>query len=179
MSYLLPADDALLSGEAVFARRLTNSAAVGTGNGNLRLSYFTAHKTESIGTVRTVSGGTAAVGTTLARIGIYEEASNGDLTLVGATANDTNLWIAQNTVYTKSLSASFTKKLGTRYAVGTLVVGTSTAPTLCGLAYLVAAELAETPRLAGILLSQTDLPSSITAGSLGGTANQAYAALAA
>lgn len=179
MSYRLPADDLLLAGESTFPRRMTNSAGVTTGNQNLRLTYFTARKTETIGTVRTISGSTAAVGATLARIGIYEADASDNLTLVASVANDTNLWIAQNTVYTSTLSASFTKKLGTRYAVGVLVVGTSTAPTLCGMAYLVATELALAPRLSGFMGSQSDLPSSVAVGSLGGTANQTYAALAA
>lgn len=170
--------DALTTGESTIPRRLVTNNTVSSGNQNLRLTFFTATKTETITQVRIVTGATAAVGATLARIGIYTVAGNGDLTLVASTANDTNLFIAANTVYTKSLSASLSKTRGQRYAVGVLVDGASTAPTFMGLfSSFSAAECAESPRISGFASGQTDLPGSVSAGSITSTTNQYYVAL--
>lgn len=166
----------LASGESTMSRRSISNNAVASGSQSLRLTYFTARKTETISSVRVPTGGTAASGATLCRIGIYEEAGNGDLTLVASTANDTNLWIATSTVYTKSLSASFTKTRGTRYAVGLLFVGT-TGPNFIGQTALNAAEAGESPRLNGLVGSQSDLPSTVTNASITGQSHAAYSVL--
>lgn len=170
--------DYLAVGEATIPRRAVISTAVAIGTGSLRLTYFTARVTEVVTQVRTLSGSTAAVGSTLCRIGVYSaDAGTGNLTLVASTASDTALWSATNTAYTKTLSASFTKQRGTRYAVGVLCVGASTPPTLAGQASLAAAEAAVAPRLCGFLSSQTDLPSTATEVSLVATAIQTYSVL--
>lgn len=166
----------LTSGESTMPRRFVSQTAVASGSQSLRLTYFTARKTETISQVRIPTGGTAASGATLCRIGIYEEASNGDLTLVASTANDTNLWIATSTVYTKSLSASFTKTRGTRYAVGLLFVGT-TGPNFTGQTALNLSEANESPRLNGLVGSQLDLPASISNSSITGQSHASYVVL--
>lgn len=170
--------DALATGESTIPRRLVNNNAVSSGNQNLRLTFFTATKTETITQIRTITGTTAAAGATLARIGIYSVAGNGDLTLVASTANDTSLWIATNTAYTKTVSVPFTKTRGQRYAVGVLVDGSSTAPTFMGLfASFLSAECAEPPRICGFVFGQTNLPASVSAGSVSNTTNQYYTVL--
>ena len=170
-----PAD--LTSGEATMPRRAIVSAAASTGSSVLRLTYFTARKSETVQSVRTISG-TANVGATLCRIGIYEEAANGDLTLVASIDNDATLWTVGSTVYTRSLSVSFSKVRGRRYAVGVLVVGASTYPTLFGNASILAAEAAELPRLAATATAtQSDLPSSLASGALSASGSQHYAVL--
>jgi len=177
--YLDPTDataDELTTGEATMPRRMVSSQLAGSGNGNLRLTYFTARKTETITQVRTITGSTAGVGPTLCRIGVYSVAGNGDLTLIASTANDTALWIG-NGAYTKSFSASFSKVRGTRYALATLVVGTSTAPTYTGCVSLVSTEAGIDPRISGFVASQTDLPASVSAGSISNTGHSAYAVL--
>lgn len=167
----------LASGETTMTRREVTATTISSSNGNLRLTYFRARKTETVTQVRTVTG-TAAVGASLARIGVYEKAANGDLTLVASIADDhTNLWIAANTRYTSTLSGSFAKKRGVWYAVGTLVVGTSTAPTFAGSAALSGGEAFIDPVLAANVPSQADLPSNITVASLASSGNQIYAAL--
>jgi hypothetical protein len=118
--------------------------------------------------------GTAAVGTTLARIGVYSVDGSGNLTLIGSTANDTTLWNTATTVYTKSFSSSFAITRGTRYAVAPLVVGTSTAPTMYGNAVLIASEGGVAPQLGGLVGGQSDLPSTVTAGSVGVAAQLSY-----
>jgi len=169
--------DALTTGETVIPRRNVNTSSA-LSAGVMLLSYFTARKTESINSVRSATGSTAAVGATLARIGIYSVASNGDITLVASCANDTGLWIATSTVYTKTLSAAFSKVRGSRYAVGFLIVGSSTQPTLNSTVGLNSVELGLAPRICGFVSGQTDLPSSVSAGSVGNTSVQLYAALA-
>lgn len=167
----------LTTGESTLPRHLIIGTA-GSGNNNLRLTYFTAKKTETITQVRMTTGSTAAVGATLCRIGIYEEDSaTGNLTLVASTANDTTLWASGSTAYTRNLSASLSKVRGRRYAVGLLVVGTSTAPTFAGHAALSSTEAGIAPRLGGLVGSQTDLPSSISSGSISAQSNLSYVAL--
>lgn len=168
----------LTSGESTLARRAVGLSTVTTGNGILRLTYFVARKGETITQVRTMSGATAQVGATMCKVGIYSEDSSGNLTLVGSTANTTTLWAATNTAYTTSLSASFAKTRGTRYAVGILVVGSSTAPTMNGnLVPTAGTETSLSPRLSALFGGQTDLPSSVAVGSLSDSTVQHYAAL--
>lgn len=167
----------LSSGESSLSRYSVTGMGA-TGNQSLRLTYFTAKKTETITELRVTSGSTAAVGATLCRIGIYEEdSSTGDLTLVAATANDTTLFSASSTVYEPALAASLAKVRGKRYAVGVLVVGTSTAPNIVGHAALPAAEAGRAPRLGGLVGSQTDLPNTVSAASINSQSNLHYVAL--
>jgi len=174
--------DLLTTGEATFLRRMVTANNVAVSTSTLRLTFFTARKTETITQIRTITGSTAAVGATLCRVGIYSVDGSGNLTLIAATANDTALWIAGTTAYTKSLSASFTKTRGQRYAVGYLVVGASTAPTFVGLNNIFpASEVAASPRLSGFVGSQSDLgaiSSTIAVGSISDSAaHQAYTVL--
>lgn len=165
--------DQLVVGQEVLPRRQVNSVTVGlNASGNLRLTHFTARKTGTVTQVRAITGSTAAAATpTLARIGIYLEAADGGLTLVGATANDTTLFAATATTYTRSLAAACQVTQGRRYAFGILVVTAAALPTFAGIAGttsggLSSAELAIFPRLNGNLAGQTDLPSTIATGSV-------------
>ncbi|XTP37072.1 hypothetical protein ACORG1_13020 [Mycobacterium sp. TJFP1] len=171
--------DSLTTGEATMSRNYVSSTACSTGNEMLRLTYFTARKTETINSVRVPTGGTAAAATpTLCRIGIYSVDGSGNLTLVASTANDTALFAASNTAYTKTLSSPFSKVAGTRYAVGVLVVTGGTAPTLTGQSALHTGEGDQAPKLFSTVLSQTDLPASVSAGSIGATGHRHYVVLA-
>lgn len=170
----------LASGEATLARDVTFSTAIPTASGNLRLTYFTATRSEIVNSVRLIEGATPAGATpTLVRVGIYTVAANGDITLVASTPNDTALLSgAAGTVVTKALSSPLLKVAGQRYAVGILVVTGATAPTVVGIgSNLPATELGMSPRLCAIIGSQTDLPASVVAGSLSNTTVMAYVAL--
>ncbi len=163
----------LTVGEFVPARHLVGSQTITPTTGTLALFYFTAAKTETINTITVYSGNTAAAATpTLIRMGIYSVAGNGDLTLIASTPNDTTLLAATVTAYPKALSASFSKVAGTRYCTAFLQVTSTTAATLHGLQ--MAGTTATTafsrvsPPICGRLVAQTDLPSSISAGSLAG-----------
>jgi hypothetical protein len=167
----------LQSGESTIPRRAIASNGVQTVNNIIRLTYFVSRVGETVTQVRTLSGSQAAVGATLAKVGIYSEDASGNLTLVGATANTTSLWGTVNTSYTTPLSSSFAKLRGVRYAVGVLVVGTTTAPFLHGITLpVVASETAASPRMSGTYTA-SDLPSSIAAGSVVDGNLQHYAVL--
>lgn len=172
--------DRLTSGEEVFARDLTAVGSLTMTSGALRLSYFECRKTESTTGVRVISGSTAAAATpTLCRIGLYELDASNNGTLVASVANDTTIFAATTTVYTRSWSTPYTKVRGRRYAVGVLVVSGTTMPTLAGMTSPpTTAELTLAPRLTGNIGSQTDLPASFTAGSVGTSFTRFYAALA-
>ena len=155
-------------GEIVCPRTITKEHSVINILADQRvvLTYFRAKRTETINTVRLISGATAASGLTLFRVGIYSEATNGDLTLVASTPNDTALMIATHTAYNKALSASFAKVAGQEYAVGVLCVGT-TPPSVAGVQLAssgtVAAEGSDLrPKVAAWKAGQTDLPATIT-----------------
>ncbi len=167
------AANALTVGEVVPQRDEWTSNSIVTGNGTLALSYFTADKTEAINTVTVFSGATAAAATpTLARVGVYSVAGNGDLTLVASTANDTTMFATANTAYPGTLTTAFNKVVGQRYALAVLVVTGVAAPSFHG------KQLQSTvpfhnltrvsPAIIGRVTAQTDLPASVTAGSIVG-----------
>ena len=178
---LLAGDDAdlnLASGQSTMRRRDVTSQAIPSTNDTGRLTYFVASKSETISQVRTMTGTTAGVGPTLCRVGIYlKDKADGDLTLVASTPNTTSLWLATLTAYTTSLSATVDLIAGRTYAVMLLVVGTSTAPTFTGHSALVTSESIVEPRLSGFAGSVSDLPATMIAASVNGTAAASYTAL--
>jgi len=160
-------EDALTTGEIVPRRNLMDSNAVAHTSGTLALSYFTADKTETINNVTLYTGNTAAGATpSLCRVGIYSLDGSGNGTLVASTANDTALFAAANTAYTKALSSAFNKVEGTRYAVALLVTSNATMPSFMGPLAVANAPaqvvMGLAPRLVGRLTGQTDLPASFT-----------------
>jgi hypothetical protein len=167
------AANALAVGEIAPARGEILSTAIGTVSGVLYLTYFTADKTEAITTVTAWTGGTAAAATpTLCRYGVYSVAGNGDLTQVAATVNDTALFAAANTAYPKALSATWNKVAGQRYAVGPIIVSGAATPTFHG-KQLASTSVMNTiarmsPAIVGRVTGLTDLPSSVTVGTLVG-----------
>lgn len=176
-----PADlrNLLTSGEETCARHLAQSSAVATSNQGLRLTYFTARKTETTANVRMDTGGTAAAATpTLCRFGLYSVDSGGGGTLVASTANDTTLFAAGNTGYTRAWSTPYSKVAGQRYALAVLVVTGAATPTFWGIGSAgLAADAGLAPRLGGLLTGQADLPSSFTDASLTATAQCFYGAV--
>lgn len=173
--------DKLIVGEETLDRMAEiNTRAIPTANGDLRLTFFQARKTETISQIRVPTGSVAQAGATLIKLGIYEEnRSTGDLILVGQTANTLTLFLSTVTAteYTTALTASFTKTRGKRYAYGPLVVGATTTPTYIGYSPSNSTILARAPRRTGLVSSQTDLPASITAASLSAWQGACYAEL--
>ena len=169
---------ALAVGESSLPRLLAANGGSNTGSGTLRFTHFTATKSETITQLRLLTGNTAAAATpTLVRAGVYSEAANGDLTLVGAIPSDTSLFASGAAVYTRTLSASFQKVAGQRYAVGVLVVTGAAPPTLMGSVLPNSPEGGMSPRVGTLLNSQTDLPASVPNASLVGAASMHYVVL--
>lgn len=147
----------IASGEFTFDRRLAVQTGVQVVTGNQRFVFFTANKTETISQCKTYTGGVAAATTTLARIGIYEVNADGlTLDLVASTANDTALWNATFSTFTKSFSASFTKTRGKVYAFSHIWVGT-TAPQFVGFTFGSSAFAMDSPPICGNLTGRSDL----------------------
>jgi hypothetical protein len=156
--------NALTAGEEVLPRLNVPGAQPLAASGTLHLVYFTARKTEAITKVRMLSDATAATGVTLARMGVYSVAGNGNLTLVAACANDATLFGGSYTPYQKTLTSTFNKVKGSRYAIGVLVVGGGM-PSITGTT-CAGADASLDPRLCGTVAGQADLPASITAGTV-------------
>jgi len=161
--------DAITTGQEVFSRRLINSASISSGaTGRLLLTYFTARKTASVTALRMMSAGTASGTPTLVRVGIYSVASNGDLALVGSTANDVALFAGTFATYTPPLSVATPLAAGGRYALGLLVVA-SILPFIYGQSVSFGSEAAVAPRMGGTLSSLADLPATALAGTITAT----------
>ena len=140
--------------------------AVATGNS--WISFFTPLVSKTV-TQIAMHSQTAASGVTFARMGLYtyNEATNA-LTLVARTDNDTTLFTAANTGYTRSLSAtggyptSYNIVAGTRYglafAFSATTVGTQSGKLVTG----AASTGALFPRTSGALAGYSDLPASGT-----------------
>lgn len=167
----------LTSGESTFPRDMIAGTGVTQNTGVLRLSYFTAYKTETVTQARVIVAGTAAAATpTLVRLGLYLIDGSDGGTLVASTTNDTTLLAATNTAYSKAFSASYTKVAGQRYALGLLVVSGAATPSMFGNSVMInhTAEYGIAPRLSATITGQTDLPSSFVAGGLTNTALRLY-----
>jgi hypothetical protein len=175
----VPGDpNALAVGESTIPRYLATLTTGNPGTGRLTLAYFTATKAETVTSIKTITGGTAAAATpTLCKMGVYSVADNGDLTLVGQTANDTTLFAAASTAYTRALATSFTKVAGQRYAFAQLVVTAAASPTFVSSPGGNNAETGVAPRMSGSLTGQTDLPASIASGSVAAWSSPLYAVL--
>lgn len=158
-------DDSLAVGESTTSRLYATGLVTMTSQ-VLRLTYFTANKSENISRVSFHCSTTAAGATpSLVRYGVYSEDADsaGALNLIAATPSDTALFAVINTAYPKALSASFNKVAGRRYALGCLVVTAAAAPTVVGLTPVPASLNQAFPRLATTIAAQADLPTAISA----------------
>lgn len=109
-------------------------------------------------------------------MGVFTVADDDTITLIASTPNDTALLAAINTGYDKTLSTSFVKRAGTRYALGVLGVFTGGALQVPGssLAGSIGTEAALAPRLTAAVGSLSDLPSSQAVTAAHGTAAMPY-----
>lgn len=156
------------------------TAGTTTAGGRVALTYFTPALDRLFTKIKTVTGGTTPSGITHARMGLYTVAASGNLTLVAAVADDATAFAAASTEYERSLDtggslpASYTLLAGQRYAYAQFMTGT-TAPNFFGCVPLLANTNALEPRLAASLNGQTDLPTSISAGSLSNSNQRMWA----
>lgn len=154
-------------GESVFDR---TNVAIGTTSTTqvLKLVGFTARATQNISQIRVVTNSTAAGATpTLCRFGVYSRDSANLYTLVASTVNDTALFAAANTTYSKAFAAAFQKTAGVDYLVGMLIVSGAAFPTFCAPVASAAAPAAFStdvlgvfPQVSGQIAAQADLPAS-------------------
>jgi hypothetical protein len=174
------AGQALTVGESTMSRLAINSTAISLPTGIMRLGYFEATKTETIAKVRIVTGGAVPTGVTLMRVGVFSVADDETLTLIASTPNDTALLAAASSVYAKSLSASFVKRAGQRYAVGLLAVYSGGSLQLPGqsMAGGISTEIALSPRLSAAVASLADLPATQAIAAGQGSAAMPYLAVA-
>lgn len=154
-----------------------NLTGITMSTGALRFSYFIASRSRVITQLSITTGNTAAGATpTLIKYGLYRVASNGDLTQIGVTANDTALFAATGTPYAKALTSSATIYEDQLYAIAAIVVTGATAPTVAGCLPVSATDLFQDPRESGVFTGQTDLLSSYTAAQIQITQSLFYAA---
>lgn len=145
-------------------------------SGALALTFFNPSKTQTMGKLRIGNGSTAAAATpTLCRAGVYKEEIDKSLTLVGSIANDTTLWSAASTIYSRNLTTPFVIEAGARYALGILVVSAFAMPTFKSTSAVASSEALMDPKLCASVTGLSDLPSTIAAGSLLGTSLMLYA----
>jgi GDSL-like lipase/acylhydrolase family protein len=158
-----------------------NSTTQALGSsGTMRLTYFTAYRSETVTTIEAETGATAAAATpTLCRMGLYSVAANGDIALLSGCANDTTLFAGTGTVYNRALGASQALVLGKRYAVGVLVVTGAALPTFLGFSFGgSAAHLTRSPRKTAAVTGLSDLPASTVSGSLATSGSLLYGVVA-
>lgn len=161
-----PDPNDVAAGDSTMRRQDTVSSAMAIASQTLRLSYFTARKTEVVNTIRYTIGSVSAGATpTLCRIGLYLENPDLSLTLVASTANDTALFSGGTfSAFTKALSAPYTKIRGQRYALAILVVTAAATPTFYGNGNIAGTIALQEPKLASGIAAQADLPGTIAAG---------------
>lgn len=166
----------LTDGEETFSREFFTSNALATTSGQVRLSYFTARRTEPVTSFRILSGSTAAGATpTLTRLGLYSIAANESGTLIAATdPTDLTIFATANTVYTRNALVPGQKIAGNRYAFGFIVISAAAMPSICGHGLGGGGEPAMGPRMTGAISGQTDLPASFVVGSLVSSGNRPY-----
>jgi hypothetical protein len=175
----LGSENDLITGEETMPRRnIVGSMGGSTFSGSLRLTYFTAKKTQTLSQISIYTGTVAAGATpTIARMGLYKVETNNDLTLIASTPNDTTLFAAATTFYTKSFSAPVDVVRGQRYAFGILIVSGATVPTFYGYNPAPLPITFQEPKLAAGINGQSDLPSTVANGSLNNSAFGIYAAI--
>jgi len=140
------------------------------GSGSVYVTTFTPLVDTVVTNIITycTTGGTDTGGTTTRRMGLFTvDRTNTQVTLVARTASDATLWNTTGATYSRALSttggypATYTLTAGTTYAVGVIAYntgGTFGAPTIVGNAGLSTLINGLSPFIAGIVATQTDLP---------------------
>lgn len=182
-------DDALLA-SATTPRIVVPDRAAGTHTGSVTVTAgklfllgFTPARTISLSNLWVMSRGTAAVGTTLARLGLFTVDAAGNATLVARTASDTTILSGTFAQYQRALDttggypASYTVVAGKRYAIGLLVVGATTAPIVFGTSGSNAVVNGWLPWTSMSATAQTDMATSYAIGTL--TAEATFPGMAA
>jgi len=167
------------TGAETLPRWAVTATNISSPSGQMYFSYFTSPTSFTATALQVRTGGTAAAATaTVARIGLWAEEANGDLTLVGSTANTTaTLFRAAQTNYRVTMTAPVEMRSGARYAIAPFQVTTVTAATFAGVNPS-AGTMDERPRLSGYYAGAalTDLPQSVPRTSIGVATQMVYGA---
>ena len=142
------------------------NGVVSSVSGTAYYTFFTPLESITVSQLTLASAATAAATVTTVRAGLYIfDESTTTATLVARIANDTNIFTAANTSYTRSFSTAggypdtYTLTAGVRYCVGVVVVAT-TMPTIVAadLGVSAAGVAAISPRISAAVADQSDLP---------------------
>jgi hypothetical protein len=163
----------LENGESVYDIGVSGSG-VASVTQQLTLAGFRAVKTEQITRLQFCTGATAAGATpTLVRAGVYVRQAGNVWGLAASFANDTAVFAAANTTYTKTLTSTFNKQAGQDYAIGLLIVSAAAFPVLVAppqyptnVGGWATDVLLAQPMTFSKVITQADLPTSIPAASV-------------
>jgi hypothetical protein len=164
-SALAPVGNSSTSVIDIFPRGEQSNQVQLMTSGAVWVTFFTPATTLNVSSITMVCTQTAGASLTLARMGLYTF-NETTATLVARCASDTTLFTSSLTTYQRSFNtnggfpSSYTLNAGARYGVGVIVTGT-TMPSI-GLRPVNIALSSLTPRMSGLLTSQSDLPTSAT-----------------
>lgn len=127
----------------------------------VHFSLGTAYRSFLLANLRSYSYSVAAVGNTLARMGVYRVEDNGDLTLLSACVSDVTLWDATFTEYTRALESPVPISYGQRIAYATLRIGGGADPNVMG-RLTDSGQAALPPRITTQNSPVADLPATLT-----------------
>lgn len=154
----------LAAGESLFPR-WAPAADIAAASGVMALTAWTAVTPDSAcNTVSLSTASTVAAGLTYANVGVYSVNSAGNGTLLASTGDihaTSGLFQTAYDGYDLTLTGSFTRTAGSRYAIGVLLAGT-TMPSFG--AFYGTNNLAQP--WAAAQLTESTLPSSFTYGAL-------------
>lgn len=137
-------------------------------NQQVLLAYFAAPFDLAVSNIRWVSSNSVTSLNAGSGFALYQADGSDNLTRL-ATALSTSAFTSASTVKSEPLSSTVNLVAGQRYAVGALALPTSGTPSILAAAAASTASAklqAFPPRLTGVLLGQSSLPASISAGSL-------------
>lgn len=170
----------LTGGQETIPRLAVTVASTAMTSGTLRLTYFTARRSETIATIFCPNS-VAAADVNLIRIGIYTiNSGTGAGTLVASCANNTTLWDTLNGQKSATLSSPYALVAGTRYAVGSLYVANTPpgtpaqVPAAAGGGTSFTGAFSNAPRLAANFTGRADLPSSFATSDLTNSSAAVY-----
>jgi hypothetical protein len=127
-------------------------------------TFFTPRITHTVTSISVVSASTQTTGQSLVRFGLYTVDGSGNATLVARTASDTTIFSAVNTVYTRTFNttggypSSYTLTAGTRYAIGVIIVASTTGTVYTAFNSIPSALSTLSPRMTGLVAATSDLP---------------------
>ena len=157
------ADDAQAVGAETMPALSITDQSVQFNSGDLALTYFTAPRGETVTQIKAGTGPSTPSGITYSAVGLYLVNGDGSLTLATSTANDTTLFSANWTNYSKSFQTPFQLTAGVRYALGVLMIGNALPGFYGNWKLNTQYAYAGNPRKIANVTGQSSLPATISA----------------